>query len=342
MRRSFGVKLLKATKNFFNIQMSYVVINNLTKTFDGFLSKSRLVAVDDVSLEIQKGEILGLLGVNGAGKTTMLKMICGLLKPTRGEIRINGLELEKHRSTLLNRISAVLEGSRNSLWSMTVRQNLTYFGFLKHTHGHLLKDRGSELLHFFQLDHKENEVVKNLSKGMKQKLAIVLAFISDPDLILLDEPTLGLDVRTAKLVKQRLVQLARQKRKTVLLTSHQIEMVEEICDRVAIINQGKIIALDRTDKLLKQMDREQYVFEFEKPRDLPALEDVPEFNGCELIPAPGDGGHLSLRLVVDHRADLSRALDAFKKHNLSILSISRSKPSLENIFVKMTESPREP
>jgi len=324
-----------------HISRFYVEIINLTKAFDGFFSKQPLVAVDDVSLTVRKGEILGLLGVNGAGKTTMLKMICGLLKPTSGEIRINGLELEKHRAALLNQISAVLEGSRNSLWSMTVRQNLTYFGFLKNTHGRILRDRGSELLHFFQLDHKENEVVKNLSKGMKQKLAIVLAFISDPDLILLDEPTLGLDVRTAKLVKQRIVQLARQKHKTVLLTSHQIEMVEEICDRVAIINQGKIIAIDRTDKLLKQMGREQYIFEFEKPPNPPAWEDIPGIDGCELIPAPEDGDHLFLRMVVDHRTDLPRALGAFKEQNLNILSISRSKPSLEDIFVKMIESPGE-
>jgi ABC-2 type transport system ATP-binding protein len=319
--------------------MPYVEIQNLTKIFDGFFAKQGLVAVDNVSLDIQRGEILGLLGVNGAGKTTMLKMICGLLKPTSGEIRINGLELEKNRPTLLNHISAVLEGSRNSLWSMTVRQNLTYFGFLKNTHGQKLKDRGRNLLQFFQLEHKENEVVKNLSKGMKQKLAIVLAFISDPDLILLDEPTLGLDVQTAKLVKQRMVELARQKNKTILLTSHQIEMVEEICDRVAIINQGRIIALDRTDKLLGQMGREQYIFEFEEPPDLAALEKLPELNGFEFSPTQADGNHFCLRLVLGHCGNLTRALGAFEQHNLKILSISRSKPSLEDIFLKMIEAP---
>jgi ABC-2 type transport system ATP-binding protein len=118
--------------------MNIVEINNLTKEFNGRFSKKRLLAVDNVTLNIKRGEILGLLGINGAGKTTLLKMICGLLKPTSGEVLILGKSLEKNRSHLLNHIGAVLEGSRNSLWSMTVKQNLTYFGHLNNTHGLVL------------------------------------------------------------------------------------------------------------------------------------------------------------------------------------------------------------
>jgi len=317
--------------------MPIVEIKNLTKQFNGFFSKRPLVAVDHVNLNIQKGEILGLLGINGAGKTTLLKMICGLLKPTSGEIRIGGLPLERYRSKLLNDISAVLEGSRNSLWSMTVKQNLIYFGYLKNTRGRILRERSQELLNFFQLAHKENEVVKNLSKGLKQKLAIVLAFISDPDLILLDEPTLGLDVQTSKLVKQRIVHLARQNGKTVLLTSHQIEMVEEICDRVAIISRGKIIACERTEKLLQNMGREQYVFKLQERPDLSALNQIPEVKDLEFISGSNDDHFFSIRMIIDRKDNLFPILEAFQNSSAKILSITKSEPNLEDIFIRMIE-----
>ena len=318
--------------------MRIVEIRNLTKEFKGFFSKNRLIAVDNVSLDIHKGEILGLLGVNGAGKTTMLKMICSLLKPTKGEIRINGLSLEKNRSILLNNISAVLEGSRNSLWSMTVRQNLKYFGYLKNTHGQVIKERGRELLHFFQLDHKKNELVNNLSKGMKQKLAIVLAFISDPDLILLDEPTLGLDIQTAKLVKQRIVQLARQNQKTVLLTSHQIEMVEEICDRVAIINKGKIIAFEKTETLLHRMGQEQYIFKFAGQPDLSKLQNLSEVKHLEFITNDSDNQTTSIRLTINKKDNLFKILEFLQGKQAKVLSIVKSESKLEDIFIKMVET----
>jgi ABC-2 type transport system ATP-binding protein len=295
------------------------------------------VAVDNVNLNIQKGEILGLLGINGAGKTTMLKMICGLLNPTRGEIKISGLPLERNRSKLLNDISAVLEGSRNSLWPMTVKQNLIYFGYLKNTRGRILMERGQELLNFFQLNHKKNEVVKNLSKGMKQKLAIVLAFISDPELILLDEPTLGLDVQTSKLVKQRIVQLARENQKTVLLTSHQIGMVEEICDRVAIISKGKIIACERTEKFLQNMGREQYVFKLQERPDLSILNHIPEVKDLELISDNNDDHFFSIRMIIDRKDNLFPILEALQKSSAKILSIAKSEPNLEDVFVRMIE-----
>jgi len=315
--------------------MPIVEIRNLTKEFNGFFRKRPLVAVDNVNIDIQKGEILGLLGINGAGKTTILKMVCGLLKPTSGEIRISGLPLEKNRSKLLNDISAVLEGSRNSIWSMTVKQNLNYFGYLKNTRGRILMERGQELLNFFQLEHKKNEVVKNLSKGMKQKLAIVLALISDPDLILMDEPTLGLDVQTSKLVKQRIVQLARQDRKTVLLTSHQIGMVEEICDRVAIISKGKIIACERTGKLLQNMGREQYVFKFQERPDLSILNHIPEVKELEFLSGNNDDHFFSIRLIIDRKDNLFPILEALQKSSAKILSITKSEPNLEDVFVRM-------
>ncbi|MFC1815807.1 ABC transporter ATP-binding protein [Thermodesulfobacteriota bacterium] len=319
--------------------MYSIEVKNLTKEFNGFLKKKRLVAVEDVNLQVEKGEIIGLLGVNGAGKTTLLKMICGLLKPTRGEIFINGQPLKKNRYYMLTQIGAVLEGSRNSLWSMTIQQNLTYFGYLKNTHGQTLKNRGDELLEFFQLKDKKHEVVKNLSKGMKQKLAIVLAFISDPELILLDEPTLGLDINIAKLVKNRIVDLAKQNNKTVFLTTHQIEMVQEICDRVAIINKGRLIAFEQTEKLLNTIDCEQYVIKFKGTADTPALlKGLPMIREAEILKNDSHTETVSMRLIFDRMDSIFTVLEALHRHRITILSIDKSEPNLEDVFVKMIET----
>lgn len=318
-------------------EMYAIQLKNLTKEFGTLFRKERVLAVEGINIEIKKGEVIGLLGPNGAGKSTILKMICGLLKPTRGEIFINGRRLDNDRSQTLTLIGAVLEGSRNSIWSMTVKQNLTYFAYLKHVHGRALKERGEELLNSFELENKKNEMVKNLSKGMKQKLAIVLAFISDPDVILLDEPTLGLDVHTARLVKQRIVQMAEHNNKTVLLTTHRIEIVEEICERVAIVDKGRLIAFEKTERLLSGVGGEYYVIKLGGRPDTTVLEGLSMVRGVELDQSAGE--EFVLRLILDRKDSLFKVLEALGRENRSrILSINKSEPKLEDVFVKMVGS----
>jgi len=318
--------------------MYVVQTRNLTKEFKRIVGKRVVTAVEDISFGIKKGEILGLLGPNGAGKSTILKMICGLLKPTRGEIFINGRRLEGHRSLLLSRIGAVLEGSRNSLWSMTVRQNLAYFAYLKNIHGKNLKNRGEELLHFFELERQRNEVVKNLSSGMKQKLAIVLALISDPDLILLDEPTVGLDVQATRLVKQRITELAKQENRTILITTHQMEIVEEISDRVAIINKGRLIALEKTQDILNNVEREYYVIKLRGRPDTKRLKDIPPVREVKLI-QDVDKEEFFLHLALAAEDSLHGVLGTLHSQNhVEILSINKSEPNLEDVFVRMVEN----
>ncbi|MEA2040101.1 MAG: ABC transporter ATP-binding protein [Thermodesulfobacteriota bacterium] len=318
--------------------MYSIELRNLTKEFRYLFKKQRLIAVEDVSLDIKKGEILGLLGPNGAGKTTIVKMICGLIRPTCGQVLINGQRLEKDRSHALTRIGAVLEGSRNSLWSMTVIQNLTYFGYLKHVHGHVLKERCDALLDLFQLEHKRDDLVKNLSKGMKQKLAIALAFINDPDLVLLDEPTLGLDVHGARLVKECIVRLAKQENKTVLMTTHQMDVVEEICDRVAIINQGRLIALDSAEKLCSAFGREYYEVRLKGRFDTSFLKTLPIFRDVEVIHSDAEKAESLIRLVMDREDCLFEAIEFLRGDGVRILSMTKVEPNLEDIFVKMVEA----
>lgn len=317
--------------------MSVLETRSLTKEFRDIFGRKSLVAVDNVNLAVERGEIIGLLGVNGAGKTTLLKMICGLLIPTRGEVRINGESFRENRAGILRKIGAVLEGSRNALWSLTVAQNLSYFGHLKNSRGKSLRDRGNELLGFFRLEDKKNELVKNLSKGMKQKLAIILAFINDPELILLDEPTLGLDIQTAALVKERVAELARTQHKTIFITTHQIEMAEEVCDRVAIIQGGRLVAFEKTTALLADMGREHYLIRFDAPPDFSTLQKLPPI--CEIQPlqSQAEVPAAAVRLTMDRKDNFFEILPALEAARARILSIEKADAKLEDVYIRLIE-----
>jgi len=316
-----------------------VQIKNLTKEFRSLFGRKRMIAVDDISLDVRKGEILGLLGPNGAGKTTLLKMICGLLKPTRGEIFINGKPLKKNLSESLSRLGAVLEGSRNSVWSMTVMQNLRYFGYLKNVHGQDLKSRSDMLLRFFDFEQKKNELVKNLSSGMRQKLAIILALINDPDLVLLDEPTIGLDVQSARQVKQRIVELAQNDNKTIILTTHQVNIVQEISDRVAIIDKGKLIAFEKTKSILNQRGKEYYVVRLSGRPDQSVLDSLSTAKDLELIQKKNMNDECVLHLALGQNNSFFEILKSLIiEKNVTILSINKSEPNLEDILVDMVKN----
>lgn len=311
---------------------------NLTKRFRRRFRGATITAVDHVSLGVERGEILGILGQNGAGKsTTLLKMICGLLRPTEGEILINGRHLEKHRQETLAEIGAVLEGSRNSLWSMTVWQNMRYFGYLKNMYGGALKRRVGELVRLFQLEEKQNELVKNLSKGMKQKLAIAFAFINDPSLVLLDEH-LGLDVQTERIVKDLIVHLAKENNKTVLLSSHDMRLVEEICDRVAIISEGKLLRVDETKNLLRNLEQEIYFIRLERTPEFQRLGRIPGVRIGKVHEQSQKEDGCLIRVTMEHHERLFDIIDALRAEGLRVLSITKCEPSLEDVFVNLVKS----
>ena len=162
-----------------------------------FYEKRRVHAVKEVEFSIQRGEIFGLLGPNGAGKTTLVKMLSGLIRPTAGDVYVDGLHVERYRLKVLKKIGVVLEGTRTSIWPLTPLENLAYFGNLKDVSGKILKKRSHELLDFIGLSDKKTCRCAVFRAG-KQKLAICIALIADPPVILLDEPTTGLDVQSAR------------------------------------------------------------------------------------------------------------------------------------------------
>ncbi|HEY4601445.1 MAG TPA: ABC transporter ATP-binding protein [Cerasibacillus sp.] len=235
-----------------------IEVKNLNKSYKKRRSKEYIQAVNDVSFVVKKGEILGLLGPNGAGKTTTIKMICGLLIPDSGSIKINGRDNRKHRLQSLEHISAVLEGNRNLYWRLTVRENLEYFAGNRGESRKEIRSRVERLLTDFNLKSKENELVNRLSRGMQQKLAIAVAMLAESEVILLDEPTLGLDIETSYEVREILKDIVKDYGRTIIISSHDMDVIQEICDRTVIINQGKVVTDDSIENLLRLFEVRAY------------------------------------------------------------------------------------
>jgi ABC-2 type transport system ATP-binding protein len=212
--------------------------------------KPPIHAVRPLDLTVPRGQIFGFLGPNGAGKTTTIKMLCGLITPDGGSVRLNGFDVRRQRGDAMRQFGAVLEGTRNVYWRLTAWQNLTYFAGIKGCDPAAARPRAAWLLTELGLWERRHDTVQTFSRGMQQKVAIACALVADPPIVLLDEPTLGLDVHSARTVREWVVKLAREQGRTVVLTTHQLDMAQEVCDRVAIMRDGALIANQPTRELL--------------------------------------------------------------------------------------------
>src|SRR5690606_16352704 len=221
-------------------------------------------AVDGVGFSVAAGEIVGLLGPNGAGKTTTIKIICGLIAPDAGTVLVNGFDIRRDRRKALRHISAVLEGNRNLYWRLSVRENIVYVARHRGMSPASIGKRSAELLDQFGLASKADELVSNLSRGMQQKLAIAVALLADTDVLLLDEPTLGLDVETGHEVRSLLSAIAANGR-TIVLSSHDMAVVEALCRRVVVINQGRVVTDDSLASLMRLSSCRSFVVTLAKP-----------------------------------------------------------------------------
>ena len=243
--------------------MKVLEVYNLRKTYR---QGGKLIeAVNGVSLTINAGEILAFLGSNGAGKTTSIKMIAGLIRPDTGWVKIGGGDPHRNPQAL-RMVGAVLEGNRNLYWRLTPEENLEYFGVLRGSSRRVARQQGLKLLNRFDLLEKRHTPVQKLSRGMQQKLAIAVALVHQPKLLLLDEPTLGLDVEASQNVKALVREVAKEGC-AVLLTTHQLYVAQEISNRVAIIQQGKIIAIESTRELIRRFSSSTYTIEIEGELD---------------------------------------------------------------------------
>lgn len=305
--------------------MRVLDVEQLQKTYR---SSGKVVeAVRDVSFGIDSHEVLAFLGANGAGKTTTIKMIAGLILPDRGSVKVLGQDPQQHPQAL-RAIGAVLEGNRNVYWRLTPEENLEYFGVLRGLSRRSARQRARELLDRFELSHKRGTTVQTLSRGMQQKLAIAVALIHDPQLLLLDEPTLGLDVEATQTVK-RLVREIAQEGRAILLTTHQLDIAEELSDRVAMINNGAIVIQESTADLIRQFSGTAYRIELEQELDRDRQAKLQQL-----------GASMQHNTVyVTESQLLYQALAILNP--LPILSVGKDQANLSDIFLQMIREQRD-
>ncbi len=212
--------------------------------------KSKLMAVDDINFSVKEGEIFGLLGENGAGKTTTIKMLITLLAPTDGECKVLGYDTYKEANEIREDINFVFGGEMGVYRRLSARDNLLYFAGLYKIKGKEAKRRTEELLKLVELEDAADRLVETYSKGMIQRLQIARGLINNPKIVFMDEPTVGLDPVGANMLRDIIRKLKADGR-TVLLTTHYMQEADELCDHIAIINKGKLIAMDTPENLKK-------------------------------------------------------------------------------------------
>jgi ABC-2 type transport system ATP-binding protein len=300
--------------------MKALEVDNLKKTYR--YGAALLEAVRSVSLTLATGEVLAFLGPNGAGKTTTIKMIAGLIRPDAGRVRIAGVDPHRNPEAL-RLLGAVLEGNRNLYWRLTPEENLEYFGVLKGLTHREARRRGRLLLERFDLLSKRRTTVQTLSRGMQQKLALAVALIHQPKLLLLDEPTLGLDVEATQNVKA-LVRSIANEGCAILLTTHQLDIAEELSDRVAIIQKGEIIAASPTRELIQQFSGTAYTIEVEGELD-PARVRVLQGVGAEV-----QAGRV---VYMGSPEGLYQVIEALKP--LPLIQVKKDSADLTEIFLKL-------
>jgi ABC-2 type transport system ATP-binding protein len=214
-------------------------VEDLSKSYKS--SNGVVESCKKINFEACDGEIIGLLGANGAGKTTLIKMICNLVNPTSGSIYLDGKDMSHNKRIAQKKIGVVLEGARNIYNFLTVQENIEYFSFLNGFSKKETAEKANQLFELFELEEKRHTTVNELSRGMQQKVAIMIALIKNPDILILDEPTLGLDIVGQIRMRDAILQLAKEKNRLVLICTHDIALVKAICTRVLCFRQGRLV-----------------------------------------------------------------------------------------------------
>lgn len=296
-------------------------------------------ALKDVSFAVKRGEILGLLGPNGAGKTTTIKSILGLIEVDRGTIEVFGINVWRRPREAARHMAAVLEGNRNIYWRLTPLENMAFMAGLQGIDPKSRRRQHEAILEILGLADKKDTVVNHLSRGMKQKVAIACAFARETEILLLDEPTLGLDLAMSYTLRQQLLTLAREEKRTILLSSHDMDVVQDLCKRVVIIDRGKVIADDEVAHLQRLFAGDTYevvVAGSLSDEVLSLLSSRFHLGEPEAM-----DGHTRLRVTLQRHEDLYRLLDVLREGDGVIRSLSRVEPDLATIFLKLTGTQRK-
>lgn len=299
-------------------------IEHLSKTFD------TIKAVDDITLEVQKGEIFGLLGPNGAGKTTAISMIAGLLKPDSGKIVVDSMDLESNLRNI-KKIMGVVPQDMAFYEELSAKENLLFWGKLQGVKGKILDERIDSYLKATRLLGRERDLLKKYSGGMKRRINLIIGLIHQPKLLLLDEPTIGIDIQT-RLNIYSLIKEASSLGTTILYTTHNLQEAEELCHRIAIMDHGKILAVGTLEELIQIVGEKDIIivkgkFSVDQGRNITAL-----FKDAIVLSL--EEGKIMLSLEASKKMPL--LLEEFFKQDIGIDDVAIKQPNLESVFLKLT------
>jgi ABC-2 type transport system ATP-binding protein len=322
--------------------MGPVRTEQLSKTYEVrarkglFKSEKRSVeALKSITLEVKQGEVFGLLGPNGAGKTTLIKILTTLLLPTSGNAWVNGYDVNKDDNKVRTSLGCMLMGERGLYWKLTGRENLEYFGALYHLDPMSRKKRSNDILALLKMDDIADRMVESYSSGQKMNLAFGKALINDAPLLVLDEPTNTLDVPSASELRS-IVRQYNQQGKTVIYTTHIMSEAETLCDRVAIIDRGELLAIGTVDELKTSLQREG-VTHIEGVISAKAAEAVREIPSVlRATRTAQDGGALLTVVTVSGREILPQIIEALAISGAVIQKITPEELTLEDVFIAKT------
>jgi ABC-2 type transport system ATP-binding protein len=301
---------------------SAITVEGLTKYYGNFL------AVDHVSFNVNNGELFGFLGPNGAGKTTTVRILTGIINPEEGKALVMGYPAG---SLQAKQLSGVVPEQANAYIDLSAWDNLMLMAELYRVRISEAKHRAKALLQEVGLYEKKDNLVKTFSLGMRKRLILCLALVSEPQVLFLDEPTSGLDVQSARLIRDTLRKL-RKEGKTIFLTTHNMDEASELCDRIAIINHGKLVAIDTPERLRIGAGRFHVVeISFEKPVAPETLSQLPSVDKV-------DGTGNKIKLYTENPCGLVASIvDFTRSHSLTMMSLNIQTPSLEEAFVRLTQ-----
>jgi len=304
-----------------------IEVKGLTKNY------GEITAVDHINFEVKNGEIFGFLGPNGAGKTTTIRILTGVIKPNSGTATIMDYSILKE-PLKAKQIMSVVPEMANAYIDLTAWQNLMLIGELYGVNKKKRQERADHLLKEFKLFERRNHLARGFSKGMKQKLILCMALLTEPQVLFLDEPTSGLDVESARLIRDTIRQINKDGT-TIFLSTHNMDEANKLCDRIAIINHGKIAAIDSPENLrMKSSSLKSVEVSFIKPVLANELSKIPNVTETKKI---GD----KIRLYTDEpHSVINSLIDYARSRGLTIVSLNTLAPTLEDVFIKLIKEHR--
>lgn len=306
-----------------------IEIKNVTKKYGDF------VAVDDISFDVKDGEVVGLLGPNGAGKSTTMNMITGFIESTTGEIIVNGYDISKKPNKAKKQIGYMPEGVP-SYYELTAREFIKYMAELKGIDKKTRKEQVENILKETGLEEVQNKLIRNLSRGFKQRVSLAGALIGNPDVLILDEPTVGLDPKQILEIRNLIKELG--KNHTVILSSHILSEVSQICERVVIINNGKIVAIDTPENLEQKTKKQNIIYVTVEDKENKMIKINKKLTDAKeiIIVKELEDGIKQYKVISDENIDLRKKLfEILPKEDITILELKKEEVSLEEAFMQL-------